>query len=61
MGMSEMFSNSANFSGMADTSLKVDKVVQKAFIEVNEEGTEAAAVTGKTDFLNFYKQSILYI
>ncbi|XP_029667004.1 serine protease inhibitor 3/4-like isoform X8 [Formica exsecta] len=46
MGLSEPFSNTANFNGISDIPLKIDKVVQKAFIEVNEEGSEAAAVTG---------------
>lgn len=47
MGMAEMFSGKANFKGISDEPLKVGKVIQKAFIEVNEEGSEAAAVTGK--------------
>ncbi|XP_015428720.1 PREDICTED: leukocyte elastase inhibitor-like isoform X3 [Dufourea novaeangliae] len=45
MGLSEMFSRHANFSGIANAQLVVSKVVQKAFIEVNEEGSEAAAAT----------------
>ncbi|XP_018347602.1 PREDICTED: antitrypsin-like isoform X3 [Trachymyrmex septentrionalis] len=48
MGLSEAFSSKANFNGISDVPLKIDKVVQKAFIEVNEEGSEAAAVTDIT-------------
>ncbi|XP_070161421.1 serine protease inhibitor 3/4 isoform X4 [Polyergus mexicanus] len=51
LGLSEPFSNTANFNGISDVALKIDKVVQKAFIEVNEEGSEAAAVTG--EFVKF--------
>lgn len=46
MGMAEAFTNRADFGVM--TSVKgvcISKVVQKAFIGVNESGTEAAAAT----------------
>ncbi|XP_034940184.1 ovalbumin-related protein X-like [Chelonus insularis] len=45
IGIKTMFENTANFSGMTETPVKVSKVIQKAFLEINEEGCEAAAAT----------------
>lgn len=49
LGMQEAFiPGSANFSSMAADSLFVSEVLQKSFVDVNEQGTEAAAVTTVT-------------
>lgn len=47
--MTDMFSDSANFTGLLETTepLHVSDVIHKAYIDVNEEGAEAAAATGK--------------
>jgi serpin B len=44
LGLKRAF-HGADFSAMSDEPLEVSEVKQKSYVEVNEEGTEAAAVT----------------
>jgi serpin B len=49
MGMPQAFSGSADFSGMTGKpNFMISAAIHKAFIDVNEQGTEAAAATAIT-------------
>jgi serpin B len=51
LGMGIAFSDGADFTAMCDASetpLKIDDVIHRVFVELNEEGTEAAAATAVT-------------
>ncbi|CAO2636444.1 Serpin B10 [Lemmus lemmus] len=60
MGMTDAFSQSkADFSNMSpDRNLFLSNVFHKTFVEINEEGTEAAAGTGSEVSLRIKKPSI---
>lgn len=45
LGMANAFGRQANFSGISQIPTEISEVKHKTFVDVNEEGTEAAAVT----------------
>ncbi|MET4080866.1 serpin B [Pedobacter sp. UYP30] len=47
-GLTPAFSEHADFSGITETPLALDKVIHKTFIELDEEKTESAAATAVT-------------
>lgn len=55
MGIREAFTNYAKFGKLSNRETKVSGVVQKTFIEVNREGTKAAAAT---EILQVYCDSV---
>ncbi|CAO2612855.1 Serpini1 [Lemmus lemmus] len=58
LGVTEIFIKDANLTAMSDSKeLFLSKVVHKSFIEVNEEGSEAAAASG---MIAISRMAVLY-
>ena len=48
MGLDNLFSSNSDFSGIVDQNVNVDTILQKTKLELDENGTKAAAVTAVT-------------
>jgi serine protease inhibitor len=61
MGMGIVFTGEADFSKINGTGdLLISKVLHKSFVEVNEEGTEAAAVTSVEVELTAFPGNVMF-
>ena len=45
LGLENIFSDKADFSGISEQNTKVDTILQKTKLELDQNGTKAAAVT----------------
>jgi serpin B len=45
LGIRRAFTSAAEFTGILDAPLKIDRVLHKAMLKIDEQGTEAAAAT----------------
>lgn len=61
MDMTNIFTNSTDFSGIFNSLNAGSEIVQKVFIEVSESGTEAAPVTGKLIYMLYFYHIYFYI
>lgn len=57
--MTKMFSPDSGLVGILGNGepIYIDKAIQKAYIDINELGTEAAAANGKHSIIRYYKTS----
>lgn len=60
LGMKEAFSDGADFSGIAE-NVCISRVLHKAVVDVNEQGTEAAAVTSAEMVVTSIREPIAFI
>lgn len=62
MGMSNFFSDKADFSGISDYPARLSLVKQDTYINVDEKGTEAAAVTliGRKSSYNAEQEKVIF-
>lgn len=66
LGMRSMFGGDANLNGLLEStgeagSIMVSKVIHKAFIDVNEVGSEAGAATSKLLLLMTIVSMIMFV
>lgn len=63
MGMTDAFTDSADFTDLSDEPLCISRVLHKTYLKVDEEGTEAAAATAviveKAAAMPDYKEVVL--